>query len=96
MSRLSSRADLVKEVEQLREDLSLLCKVVVNNRRIIALLEYSRAPTGWTYVPVQAGSVKGEALNSASTSAKSQPSSRFQAYPYSTLAAHVLRSGGQL
>jgi len=91
MANLTNKADLIAEVKQLREDLSLLNKVVCANRRLIAFLEYTRSSSSWSYVPSQAGSIKGEPFGAASTGVKNNPSSVFQVVPYTLLASHVLR-----
>lgn len=96
MLNLNSRADLIEEVRQLREDLTYLNKVVTSNRRLIAFLEYTRSSAAWTYVPGPGGSFKGEALNSNLHGVHGNACSAFQVYPYKLLAAHVLRTGGQL
>jgi len=48
-----SRAELTKEVSQLRKDLQLLLKVTYQQARLVAVLEYTRNSDGnvWKHVP---------------------------------------------
>jgi hypothetical protein len=90
MPNLNKRADLIDEVKQLREDLSLLNKVVVSNRRLIAFLEYTRTSASWTVVPNQGGSFKGESLGTQSHGVRTRTPGEFQLVPYRYLSEHIL------
>jgi len=90
-----TRADLIREVVQLREDLNTLAKIVVNNRRLIAFLEYTRSSSGWLYVPSAYGPAKGETSADTVHGLKSTTPLTFSPVPIDLLSRHILR-GSQL
>lgn len=95
MANQMSRAQLVREINLIRKDLVNLTKVVVQNRRLIAFLEWTRSTASWSYTPVSTHPTPFSTTGGVTGSDRANPPYEFDTVSLNVLIAHHLR-GEQL